>query len=213
MKTRIALAIAALVAPGLAGCGTVTRTTVTTYQWMPPDFHGKTVYVYPIDPIKPLSHHAAAYAAMVGNELKARGFVILADVTKSPDFVAWMDFAVDGGHERSESWPVIGPDFYSPASAGGAARAFLPDNSSIVGIVTETHAVYGRFFTIVIIDRSASSSAHPKVVYEARAASEGRGNKLSDIVPVMIRAMFQDFPAASGSIRTFALPAAGQSGS
>jgi hypothetical protein len=45
------------------------------------------------------------------------------------------------------------------------------------------------------------------VIYEARAASEGRRDKLSRIVPVMIRAMFQDFPARSGSIKCFALSA------
>jgi hypothetical protein len=206
MNTRIALAMPVFLALGLAGCGTVVRTTVTTVQWMPPSLRGKTIYVYPIDPIKPLSRHAPAYAALVGNELRARGFVVLADLKTPPDFTAWMDFAIDGGHARSVSWPLVGPSPYR-SSAIDASRAFLPDNSSILGTVTETHTEYGRFFTIVIIDRAASSPGRPKAVYEARAASEGRQGRLSDIVPVMIRAMFLDFPAANGSIKTFALPA------
>ncbi len=196
-----------LLALGLAGCGTVVRTTVTTVQWMPPDIRGKTLYVYPIDPVRPLSHHAAAYAALVGNELRARGFVILTDLKTPPDFTAWMDFAVDGGHQRSESWPVVGPNSNGRTTGNDAARAFLPEYGSVIGTVTETHTEYGRAFTIVIIDRAASSAAHPKVVYEARAISEGRRRTLSDVVPVMIRAMFRDFPAASGSIKTFALAA------
>jgi hypothetical protein len=188
-----------------AGCATVVETTVTTFQWMPPDIRGKTIYVYPIDPIRLQSRHAAEYAALVGIELKARGFVVVTDPRTSPDFTAWMDFAIDRGHERSESWPVIGLSSNGAQPADYVARAYLPQNYTVVGIDKETYAEYGRFFTIVIIDRAESTPAHPKVVYEARAASEGRQAKLSSIVPVMIRAMFQDFPARSGSVKTVAL--------
>jgi hypothetical protein len=169
---------------------------------MPANYRGKSLYVYPFDPIRLQSRHAAQYAALVGNELGARGFVILKDKAALADYTAWMDFAVDSGHEKVASWDVTGFAPSGGTSAPYSARVFLAPNYGVVGEETESHAEYGRFFTIAIVDRAGSSPGHPKVVYEARAASEGREKSLSRIVPSMIHAIFKDFPARSGSVTT-----------
>ena len=54
-----------------------------------------------------------------------------------------------------------------------------------------------------MVDKSSSlSDERIKKVYEAKVISSGSTSQLPEIVPVMIEALFEEFPGKSGSTRT-----------
>ena len=73
----------------------------------------------------------------------------------------------------------------------------------VVGTGTTSYTRYTRYLSLDIIDKDSTLS-EDKInrVYEAKVISSGSTSQLPEIVPVMIEALFEEFPGKSGSTRT-----------
>ena len=80
----------------------------------------------------------------------------------------------------------------------------------VVGSQTGSVTLYKRYLRIYIVERARSKPNQPFVVFESRALSEGASGEIAQVMPVIIRAAFSEFPGVSGKTRAVNLPVDGK---
>jgi hypothetical protein len=53
-----------------------------------------------------------------------------------------------------------------------------------------------------IVDRQALTEGKIKKLYEGKVVSRGFSDQLAEVLPMMVKALFEDFPGQSDSTRT-----------
>jgi hypothetical protein len=53
-----------------------------------------------------------------------------------------------------------------------------------------------------IVDQQALAEGNIKKLYEGQVVSSGFSDQLPKVLPLMVKALFEDFPSESGSTRT-----------
>jgi hypothetical protein len=67
-------------------------------------------------------------------------------------------------------------------------------------VTSETE--YTRVLRLDIVDKQALAEGNIKKLYEGEVVSRGFSDQLVQVLPKMIKALFEDFPGQNGSTRT-----------
>lgn len=162
---------------------------------------GETFQIEPLDKSKVGSLEFAQYANLVGDNLVALGYRATPQ-GGTPDLLVKLDYTVDSGQVRVNSYPGMGypygygrwgnPYFYDPFYPYGYPYGFgyEPEIRSVV---------YYTRRLIMNIDRpSAEPGKSGEKLFEGRVESEGTDNRLPEVMPYMVKALFSNFPGQSG---------------
>lgn len=150
------------------------------------------------------------YAAYVASKLTAYGMV------QAPfheaDFIAAIQYGVDGGRTVSGTTPIygktgggevwhsgtiMGPD----GTATYSGTSYTPDTWGVIDQIEWSKTDYKRSFDLVIVDGRSVASGKPRQVYQANAISIGEESTFYSVSRCLIDAVFDRFPDVSGAIR------------
>ena len=202
-----------LVGLTLAGCGSTRfAAQVTQFHELPAYGGGRSFMVAPADPAKGESLEFASYAGRIVAELQARGYRQAARLDES-ELLALVDYGVGSGTVESYSIPVYGyyPDefrrVHGVTSEGERFSAHVYDSGGFVplGYTERVRTLYQRRLSLDIVDAAAWRQDRTVKVYEGRVVSMGPENDIAAVMPLMIRALFVEFPGAPGATRTIVL--------
>ena len=198
----------------VAACATPFRSDVARFHAIQSIAPGSTFSIEAADPEKRDSLEFQTYAARVAQALDARG-MRQAPRGIAGDYQLMVDYGVDQGREKIDSRPGFGPSYaygfgYSRYGYGypfryyGAYGWYDPFWSawgpgSFYGPEIYSYTQYGSFLAIQMKSRDGS------VVFEGRAESETRTRDLTKLVPLLVQAMFTDFPGQSGQTVTVSI--------
>ena len=170
----------------LGACATTVTTEVTR-------FHndttpaGETVAIVPLDNAKTGSLEFAAYAKLVAKKLSDIGYKVV-DAGANPDLLAKMDYSVGPPQTKIKSWPrnFVHYHFYygDPYPFFYGQYWDEPDYYS--------YTVYMRTLKVNI------SRANGESLFEGHVDSVGQDHNLNEVMPYLVKAMFNNFPGESG---------------
>lgn len=214
----ITLAILALVtsscavAPGM-------RATVTAFSDLAPDHqHWPTTIIVPWRKELQDSLEFKAYASVLQRRLIEEGFKAYVpwsppETPPSTYLVAMFDYGIDDGKQAVSTYaiPQWGITGYSSSVTTGTMTA-LGNTAVYSGNTTynpqhgitgysrgiQSQTIYSRFVSLDLVE--VTPSAKPKKVYEGRLRSAGWCGNLSAVMPVLLDAMFKNFPAGATNL-------------
>jgi hypothetical protein len=103
-----------------------------------------------------------------------------------------------GGGQTTYSG-MVGGDFYS-------GTAYSQPQFGVVGSEQYSQVQFTRFLLVSIADGADMRRGKTTWKYEGKVTSTGLSGNVSQIMPVMIEALFQDFPGTSGNTHTATRP-------
>lgn len=201
------LGLAALMLALLGACATPITARVTSFNQWPADAAGSTFsYVSHPDNIRELE--LATYEGYVQTELERRG------LKRAPPGQVGR-FQVDlSASNRSEEKTFLQPVYqdnyvFLPPYRDAAGRVFPgvwtldPFGPRYVGDRQIRSTLQTNTLQLRVLDSQGSPAGKPRTVFESRAVYEGEGNNdnLPQIVPYLVRAVFEDFPGQNGRVR------------
>lgn len=206
---------AVLIVPLLLALGACApRFSADVTQFHPqPEPEPQSFILVPLDAAKGDTLEFASYASLVVNELQARGYRQI-DNARDSEVVARLDYEIGPGMTETYSRPVYSyyPGTYHTVwghtSDGRRFSARVYDHGGYVhtGYASESRIVYRRTLTLDMVDAAAWRRGQTEKVYEGRVVSVGAAAELARVMPLMVRALFVDFPGASGTTYTVVLP-------
>ena len=194
----------------VSACATI-RSNISVFHELKPQVAGmKYVLVPTKDQEGSLEHKT--YEKVVRKQLNAKG---LKEVEfDEAEVVVFFSYGIDGGKQAINSYPIFGQTGVSSSNTYGTVQSYgnsatysgtttYTPTYGVVGTGTTSYTRYTRYLSLDIIDKDSTLS-EDKInrVYEAKVISSGRTSQLPEIVPVMIEALFEEFPGESGSTRT-----------
>ena len=193
------LLIATVLLAGLSGC-TLLRSEVEVWHQLPEDISGTTYVMIPFKEQEGSLDHKA-YEEAVRQELNAKGF---RETTEDQaETVVFLDYGIDTGRAVTSSHPIIGQTSASSCSTG--LRSDQPCTWPTYGVV-ETRKTketeYKRVLIVDIVAKQGLAEGNIKKLYEGKVVSSGFSDQLGQVLPTMVKALFEDFPGQSGSTRT-----------
>lgn len=148
------------------------------------------------------------YANKIEGCLTANGFS-KAETPSSADFIGIFYYSIDGGKTMLSSRPIYGPvapgynyttgtayPTGNPYSASVSSSTISVPVMGVTAVATDSSTVYTRYASLIIKNRETDVT-----VWEGRVASCGSNGEISAVLPVMISALFQNFPGLSGTSR------------
>lgn len=210
MKRYLAVFLLGPVLLGLAACANPPFSAeVTGFHTLAPSKTPRSFVLLPAHEAKNTSLEFASYATRVVNELQTHGFRQAGSLRQS-DYVVRLDYGIGAGMTESRPVPVYGyyPDQYSVIRGRTdegepfSARIYESGGYIPLGYTQDIWTVYRRTLTLDILEAGAWRQGQTKKVFEGRVVSVGPEAEVSRIVPLMIRALFADFPGPSGTTRT-----------
>lgn len=203
---NLLLAIVSLAA--LSGCALL-RSQVAVLHQFPKDLSGRTYVMIPFKEQNGSLEHKA-YEEVIRQELNAKGFrETTADQAQVAVFLA---YSIDKGRRVVSSYPIIGPTGATtcftfdgtPQSYGCSESSTWPNWPTYGPVETRVtrQIEYTRVLRLDIVDKQALAEGNIKKLYEGRVVSAGFSDQLSEVLPTMAKALFEDFPGQSGSTRT-----------
>jgi len=191
----------------LGACTSSIRSDVTRFHELAPP-KGETFIIVAKNPAREGSLELARYATEVTKNLIKEGYQPAGEGT--PDLIVSIDFGISDPL-KTESYsrppPYFGPTFYgrrhryysTPYNPYygyyyyGLGSFFYDRYSYLYDTGDYTRIVYERVFEMAI-----EKNGGP-FVFEGRAVSLGRSHDLPKVMPLMIDALFVDFPGVDGS--------------
>lgn len=185
----------------LAGCASTFRSDVSTFHTITAS-DGKTFAVTPMNPDKIDSLEYKRYAASIVEELTKQGFTPVGPETE-PDLVVGFDISQSEGREELSSRGNF--NYYSPWYGGFYfhRRAYFPfaygyGYGANGGLRAET--IYPTTLFVEI-----HQLASKKQVFEGRAVADTKSRSLPEVVPLLAKSLFVDFPGPDGKLRRVSL--------
>ncbi|RMF12041.1 MAG: DUF4136 domain-containing protein [Alphaproteobacteria bacterium] len=169
----------------VAGCASKFKSDVARFHQLPRP-SGETFVVVPKDEAKKGSLEFAQYAAQIADRLSAYGYQRTRSEADA-DLVVRVDYGVDDGKTVVRSYP--GTYGFYPYHFH---HHFWPYYPGYGQTEIRSYVVYNRKLTMEIAAPSG------EVLFEGRVISQGRDNRLPEVMPYLIEAMFADFPGQSG---------------
>lgn len=182
----------------VAGCASSVSSDVARFHQLPSP-RGETFVIVPMDRGKLGSLEFEQYAGLVSAKLTNVGYKA-APQGQKPELLVRLDYGVSAGQVRIRSYPGMGyygwygygrgwyPYYYDPFYPYG--WGFEPEIRSEV--------YYNRVLRMDI-ERPAAEAGKPGTrLFEGRVESEGTDNRLPEVMPYLIKAMFTNFPGSSG---------------
>ena len=188
----------------VAACASQIKTDVSRFhRTLPPP--GETFQVVAADPRKQETLEFQTYAQYVAAEMIKQGYR-QADGSAPAALQVRIDYGVSSGREKIATRPGV---TYAPYYYDWGSRAFYPYGWGWGGFGDPfwggpysepdvySYTVYTRELTMDIF-RAASGDAKPVMLFEGRVESVGKDNRLPEVMPYLVQAMFTDFPGTSG---------------
>jgi len=194
VRTVAFVGVAALL---LAGCATSFKSDVARF-YSPALPKGETFQVVAIDPAKVGSLEFAQYADLVRNKLIAQGYRPVAQ-GETPTLDVRLDYGVSSGREQIRSTPTPAFGFYGLAPYGyygyyPYGRYGFGGYGAFGGSDISSRTIYTRGLNLEI----TKAGKPEEKLFEGRALSDGTDGRLTEVVPYLVQAMFEDFPGQSG---------------
>src|SRR5438128_4027488 len=214
LATSAALALAAV---GLSACATGLSTEVSRYQAMPAP-QGQTFVVVPGEGMAaPGGLEFERYAAIVAQQLAARGYQPAAD-PKSANMIVHLGYSLDNGQTRVQADPFYGSRFgyggfgYGGLGYGGfgyygrrfgrfGGFAYGWDDPFWYGGGVDSWVEYHSQVDLHI--RQAGSG---QALFDGRAQARSTTNRLDVLVPNLVEALFTGFPGQNGETVRITVP-------
>lgn len=197
------MASVTLMAVALSACASTFRSDVTSFHTNIPAAGTKVVLV-PIDESRQDSLEYRQYASSIQGVLEQNGFVGARD--DDPNYIIGFDISVSDGRERIRSYPAGGfagnfwwrrgyawGGWWDPYFPGGG---FGPGfGGGFAGANITSRTVYLAQLHVEIREPDGT------MIFEANVESESRSRRLTELVPLLAEALFEDFPGANGVTR------------
>jgi len=182
----------------LAAC-TGPAVQVTRFHSLPAKPGGETVELRAVDPDKSDSLEFRHYAELAANALAQAGYPP-PKPGNPPDLIARLGWKVDNGRMQLSSMPVysyIGTGvFVRRVGADGRTSAvFVPPPYGVVDTAVSSRTIYDVVVTLDVA--SAKAGSPPK--FEGRASTVALTPDIAPIMPLMLKALFANFPGTSGA--------------
>lgn len=211
MRLALPLFLAAL----LAACATPFKADVARFSAPLPVPQGQTFAVVAENPANAGGLEFAAYANLVANQLQQLGYV-RTDNPEAANMLVRFDYGVDGGRERVRTdfvgggaafgnpwfgpwggfgpWGAWGP--WRPVGFGrGWGWGFADPWMMGGGADVRSYTIYSSAIAMKIDDVASGNR-----LFEGNAQAVSRTNRLPELVPNLIEAIFTDFPGNSGEV-------------
>ncbi len=213
MKTNSASQIFSRVGPWLAlfavalltACASPITAKVTSFNQWPADATGSTFsYIRAADKANDLEQEA--YEGYVQLELEKLGLkraatgqvgriqvdIVTGNRTREKKFreAVYQDYYVFQPPYRDAAGNVF-PGFWAPDRFG----------PRYVGDREVTRTVQVSNLRLRLLDAQGNAPGKPRAVFESRAVYEGDNEDLPDLVPYLVRAVFDGFPGPNGRVR------------
>ncbi len=203
MRTASIVATLSLV----AACGTTQiASDVARFHRLPAP-QGETFRIVPADAGKKGSLEFDAYATQVTAKMVQAGFRP-ADASAPATYDVRLDYMISGGKEKLASRPNIGSTYYDPFLYGGGFGRFggyrgyrsyydpFYDPFFHGGFNQSevySYTVYTRKLNLDIVKAGGDDK-----LFEGKVESVGTDNRLPEVMPYLVQAMFTNFPGNSG---------------
>jgi hypothetical protein len=220
--------IVSLAAPAalllVSACASSFRADVSRFQMMPPP-QGQTFTVQASDPRLQGGIEFQTYAQLVTARLVAQGYQPAAE-GRDATLVVTMDYGVDRGREKVVTTPGLGygyggfgygrfggfGGFGGPWGYGGFGRGFYGRGWNYGWADPFWYQPFGypevRSYTYYTsqLDLRIARAADGKPLFEGKARARSTTDRLPDIVPNLVEAMFTGFPGRSGEDIRITIP-------
>lgn len=191
--------LVSVTALGLSACATPAfKADVSRFAAQLPAPQGQTFAVVPEDPKLAGGLEFALYAKEVGEEMARVGYTPAAS-PEAADLLVRFDYGVDNGRERVRTTGVgVGGGAFGPWGGFGGFGfqrnfAFGFYDPWLAGPNVRSYTVYTGD-----VDVKIDNARTGERLFEGRAESVSRSNRLQAIVPNLVDALFTDFPGNSG---------------
>ena len=192
------LVLAGAIALGLSACAPTFKADVSRFQAQLPAPQGQTFAVVAEDPALAGGIEFGMYADLVAAEMARLGYVEAAS-PEAATLLVQFDYGVDSGRERVRTDPAgFGDPYYR---AGGRFGGFGYRRGYAIGFYDPWLAgPEVRSYTVYTsdIDLKIDSTATGERLFEGSAQAVSRSNRLQNLVPNLVDAIFTDFPGNSG---------------
>lgn len=206
--------VTVLMALLLWGCSTFVRSNISVFHDLPPTGQALKYATLPLKSQEGSLEHKS-YEQLIKTELNKRGYV--ETPVAEADVIVFLDYGIDTGREVVSSYPIIGQTGTSSSYTSGTIQSYggyatysgTTYNTPAYGVVgsgTRSDTVYTRFLRLDFVDRAELAAGKVKKRYEAKVVSAGSSSQLAAVMPAMIKALFEDFPGKSGSVRRIDVP-------
>jgi hypothetical protein len=184
----------------VAGCATRVTSDVARFHRLPKP-NGETFQIEPKDKAKLGSLEFNQYAGLVGDKLVDVGYQATPQGQK-PDLIVRLDYGVSNGQVRVNSYPSMGGYGY-PYGYSRWWNSYFYDPFYPYGFGYEpeirSEVYYVRRLSMDIARGTAGDSGkEPEKLFEGRVESEGTDNRMPEVMPYLVKAMFDNFPGPSG---------------
>jgi len=190
-----------LLVASLAACSTPFKADVSRFAVPLPAPQGQSFAVVPEDPKLAGGLEFATYANSVAAEMEQLGYVRAAS-PESADLLVRFDYRVDNGRERIRTDPGVG---FAGGPWGPWGRGFGGWGGGFGGWGFGFNDPWlggpnVRSYTIFTsgIEMKIDRAADGQRLFEGSAQAVSRSNRLPNLVPNLVDAIFTDFPGNSG---------------
>ena len=214
MPRKILALVAPLALLAITACTTPFRADVARFQQMPAP-QGQSFFVQQVDDEKSDGLEFSTYANLVANELSGYGYTA-ATSPQDATLLVTMEYSVDNGRERIVSTPGYHRGFW------GHRSLFYSPYYSRLGWRSPYYRGWHdpffdggfgyssvRSYTLYTseLNLRIAQIADGEPVFEGRARARSRNDRLTELVPNLVEAMFTGFPGNSGEeVRITVLP-------
>lgn len=191
------LGLAAALALGLAACAPSFSADVSRFQAQLPAPTGQSFAVVADDPALAGGLEFALYADYVAAEMAELGYARAAS-PEAANLLVRFDYGVDNGRERVRSTGFARDPFFAPwgrYSRFGyrSAYTFGFYDPWLAGPDVTSYTVYTSE-----IDLKIDNTRTGERLFEGSAQAVSSNNRLQNLVPNLVDALFTDFPGNSG---------------
>jgi len=186
------------------------RSDVSVFHQLHAELRDKTFAFITLEAQGDTPEHKA-YCDMVKEHLLAYG-MREASGTASSDFLVAIDYFADSPLQLTTHTPAFGQTGVARSESGALepygvtsmVRSTTTYASSPAASANGAglHSSYASGFTLLMYEtKVALQGGDAKPVYEGRVSAAGSNESLAKALPVMIKALFQQFPGRSGDMR------------
>jgi hypothetical protein len=116
--------------------------------------------------------------------------------------VVFFAYGIDKGTGVVLSYPIIGQAGVEACTSSSCLDSSPWPTYGVVGTKKIRQTQYTRLLRVDIVDRQALTEGKIKKLYEGKVVSRGFSDQLAEVLPMMVKALFEDFPGQSDSTRT-----------
>ena len=181
-----------------AACASKIESDVARFHRIDASVSPGTFAIVPKDDDREGSLEFAQYAALVRGELAKLGWTPV-NAANASDYVVEVDYDISDGAQVIRSRPTA---FYGYRGGFGShvlhSHHFFPHGYGGFND-TYSYTVYTRELEVDIWRGDDDDDDDDReMVFEGRAQSVGRDNRLPEVMPYLVQSMFTNFPGESG---------------